>query len=591
MSTITADTNNKIKFMNKFFFYCASICASVLVVSCAKHEAVKVTNPLEETPSALNEIASYVNGAVDLNLCQQIKSKIDVIVPTGGEEGVLMAEILSENAQMSTGLLGTLQQAKVLPSTKSETDLFEYLADNDIQIYWPYSENWDGETLPVITFAPENEDQDWNWAYTQDGKEKVYVDEEYAKNHPVWVIDKRDIIPIVPVEADTLSKIYNTSFSSRIMAKNESVSIENDGLENTLFDIRDLPVNILIRDNPGGQYLTAKRKRYKKWFKYHYNALPAIFTTKQEDDGKTTSQTFYLTYVPLSGTYGIKTIFKGEDHYMVPGFYESSPNDYFLYSSSDKLAYSGEYCFNPCDDGYYYIESQLVGCDDPDNPTINNVWNYVLSAKDSRSCFGKYTRSTQQKYSIVPLEEFDVIKIEYHNDASAILTQIPDFITRWSSINNSSIDQTLSTNFGSSATKTSSFSNTVGVSLNVSSSFSVGVPCVLGGKIDVSATSSASRTWGKSETVADTRNYNFQLVVPAHSRVVATAQVTQYKMRVGYTTYLKGRTSGREVRLDGVWEGVDCTDILTSYTQYDLNTNEVINSITISGVPEKTVSL
>jgi hypothetical protein len=31
------------------------------------------------------------------------------------------------------------------------------LISSDIQIYWPYSENWDGRTLPIITFDPEDD--------------------------------------------------------------------------------------------------------------------------------------------------------------------------------------------------------------------------------------------------------------------------------------------------------------------------------------------------------------------------------------------------------------------------------------------------
>jgi len=45
-----------------------------------------------------------------------------------------------------------------LPSTRSgESDVQEYLdalSSSDIQIYWPYSEDWDGESYPVVTFDP-----------------------------------------------------------------------------------------------------------------------------------------------------------------------------------------------------------------------------------------------------------------------------------------------------------------------------------------------------------------------------------------------------------------------------------------------------
>ena len=70
------------------------------------------------------------------------------------------------------------------------------LSSSEMQIYWPYSENWDGETFPIVTFAPEL-DSDCNYGYEvsfgQDGArvvDSVYVDEAIARQRPVWVINK-----------------------------------------------------------------------------------------------------------------------------------------------------------------------------------------------------------------------------------------------------------------------------------------------------------------------------------------------------------------------------------------------------------------
>ena len=38
----------------------------------------------------------------------------------------------------------------------SADDFLAALTSSDIQIYWPYSENWDGRTMPIITFDPED---------------------------------------------------------------------------------------------------------------------------------------------------------------------------------------------------------------------------------------------------------------------------------------------------------------------------------------------------------------------------------------------------------------------------------------------------
>ena len=70
------------------------------------------------------------------------------------------------------------------------------LKSSDIQIYWPYSESWDGESLPVITFDPED-DTDVNVGYRlyEDSLgirhvEEVMVTEEMAMESPVWVVNR-----------------------------------------------------------------------------------------------------------------------------------------------------------------------------------------------------------------------------------------------------------------------------------------------------------------------------------------------------------------------------------------------------------------
>ncbi len=70
------------------------------------------------------------------------------------------------------------------------------LTKSDIQIYWPFSEKWDGKTLPIITFDPED-GSEVNIGYCivdgDDGfrrVEEVVVDEEVAEKSPVWVVNR-----------------------------------------------------------------------------------------------------------------------------------------------------------------------------------------------------------------------------------------------------------------------------------------------------------------------------------------------------------------------------------------------------------------
>lgn len=70
------------------------------------------------------------------------------------------------------------------------------LQQSDIQIYWPYSETWDGEEYPVITFDPDGvstANVGYRLETGDDGEpfvREIVVDEEYAEQHPVWVINR-----------------------------------------------------------------------------------------------------------------------------------------------------------------------------------------------------------------------------------------------------------------------------------------------------------------------------------------------------------------------------------------------------------------
>lgn len=81
------------------------------------------------------------------------------------------------------------------------------LMESDMQIYWPYSEDWDGETFPIITFDP-GDGSEYNYGYQavrgEDGSvglQSVYVDEQVAMSRPVWVINNNDDSHLAPVQS------------------------------------------------------------------------------------------------------------------------------------------------------------------------------------------------------------------------------------------------------------------------------------------------------------------------------------------------------------------------------------------------------
>ncbi len=75
-------------------------------------------------------------------------------------------------------------------------EYLDVLMNSGIQIYWPFSEDWDGETLPIITFDPEDGSEvniGYRVYYDDDGfrrVEEVIVDEATAEKAPVWVVNR-----------------------------------------------------------------------------------------------------------------------------------------------------------------------------------------------------------------------------------------------------------------------------------------------------------------------------------------------------------------------------------------------------------------
>ena len=97
-------------------------------------------------------------------------------------------------------------QLAVTRSGSSAALWIESLSKSDIQIYWPYSDDWDGHTYPVITFDP-GFGAESNYGYEVSVSEtglhvvdSIYVDEAVAMSRPVWVINRNDDSSYTPLQ-------------------------------------------------------------------------------------------------------------------------------------------------------------------------------------------------------------------------------------------------------------------------------------------------------------------------------------------------------------------------------------------------------
>lgn len=105
---------------------------------------------------------------------------------------LIKEHVYSLSATRAAGMLDTGYGTVMSPQ-----EFLSALEESDIQIYWPFSENWDGIQVPVITFDP-SDGSGTNIGYEiiyEDGERKVReitVDEQMASERPVWVVNRND---------------------------------------------------------------------------------------------------------------------------------------------------------------------------------------------------------------------------------------------------------------------------------------------------------------------------------------------------------------------------------------------------------------
>ncbi|HYG17257.1 MAG TPA: ETX/MTX2 family pore-forming toxin [Bacteroidia bacterium] len=153
-----------------------------------------------------------------------------------------------------------------------------------------------------------------------------------------------------------------------------------------------------------------------------------------------------------------------------------------------------------------------------------------------------------------PVESYSANSLEYHLDQAKIEdTNIADIYSI--QLENNTGQPQISTVSGTeSTTETSGWSDTLGVSVSVSTSFKCGVPIVADGKVSLSVTVSNSYTWSGSESTSRQWSFNMPVSVPANTTYQAVMAVKVSKIAVPFTmsggftlksgTYVPGASPG-----------------------------------------------
>ncbi len=172
--------------------------------------------PRDDSPVSLSSIARMMSELpLDGGHLREVHNAVSASAENGYDEEYTMSQLFSapgsgvgtKAGESRAGewdnplkdLISSWFQEKYGASTRASGDYGaeDYLAmlrSSDTQIYWPYSEEWDGETLPIITFDPGyRAETNIGYEICGDGIiREVTVSEELAAKRPVWVINSND---------------------------------------------------------------------------------------------------------------------------------------------------------------------------------------------------------------------------------------------------------------------------------------------------------------------------------------------------------------------------------------------------------------
>ena len=193
-----------------FLWGTAAVLFATLVGSCDKWEPEQ--EPVKEEPAEIHYIALDQVAQLFSTLPLGREQMAEVLEATGASAGngydeeyrmrdlfaapgCGVGEAAETKASHYSRPLRDLLREALLPSKADGEDpaaWLDSLAASDVQIYWPGAGEWDGSTLPVITYDPgDGAERNEGYELRPDGSvKKVMVDEQMARERPVWVMNR-----------------------------------------------------------------------------------------------------------------------------------------------------------------------------------------------------------------------------------------------------------------------------------------------------------------------------------------------------------------------------------------------------------------
>lgn len=130
---------------------------------------------------------------LDYEIYQEVYEAVRKSVENGLDESYFLVEALEGKSKVSMVervLSDKLNHFPNNSAVKYIKDFWNKQADKErLQIYWPYSENWDGKSAPIIACCYQG------YIIAENGQiiDGLDFTEEYAKINPVWIINESPV--------------------------------------------------------------------------------------------------------------------------------------------------------------------------------------------------------------------------------------------------------------------------------------------------------------------------------------------------------------------------------------------------------------
>lgn len=340
--------------------------------------------------------------------------------------------------------------------------------------------------------------------------------------------------------------------------KRKDLSLYFINENSSFFDIRELPVNIIVRENTHNseaRYLTS-------------NGVQSEVSMEPRNDSD--NQKFKLYIMPLTGYIYIKDY---QDHLLSLGVYTNAPDVRVLYIKDGTSSQGACWDFLK---GEQREKSNILENADAIAQGPGGMWdvyNEVIGVKNSKIYFDKYRNSATQEFEIRLVEDLTIVSGPTYDLAGVTPEEKPSYILRGTVHNRYTTPTQMTIQYTKGANVSSSFQESNSYTTTVNANTGINTPIFsFGGSL------SSSNTYGFSYTNGTVKNisymFNQTVTVEPLSSVRVTAVVKNYHVSCDYNALVEGR-SGRRFTIYGRWNGISCADVDYEIEPLDANGNAI----------------